>query len=126
MLVRLRRSRPAASRNASLMAGAMRKVMVAVVAAGFPEISARFLLRLFGECTTAAGHLRAGRLPVGDAGKTCWLDLLTGTTAKEFRDRGTTVTGYRSSRLKTATKWKQIGVFVCFQVQFAQVEQRIR
>lgn len=48
-----------------------------------------------------------------EPGKTYWLGLFTGTTWKEFREAGATVTGFRASRQRTATKVMPGDVFVC-------------
>ena len=46
--------------------------------------------------------------------KTYWLNLFTGTTWKEFRAAGATISGFRASRQKLAAKVKPGDVFLCY------------
>ena len=46
--------------------------------------------------------------------KTYWLNLFTGTTWKEFRAAGTTISGFRASRQKLAAKIQPGDVFLCY------------
>lgn len=46
--------------------------------------------------------------------KTYWLNLFTGTTWKEFRAAGATISGFRASRQKLAAKIQPGDVFLCY------------
>jgi len=43
-----------------------------------------------------------------------WLDLFTGTTWREFRDAGATVSGFRAKQVKWAKRMKPGDIFLCY------------
>jgi len=43
-----------------------------------------------------------------------WLDLFTGTTWKEFREAGASVSGFRASRWKTVQKIQPGDMLLCY------------
>jgi hypothetical protein len=43
-----------------------------------------------------------------------WLDLFTGTTWREFREAGATVSGFRPKQAKTAKQIKKGDIFLCY------------
>jgi hypothetical protein len=56
--------------------------------------------------------------------RTCWLDLFTGTTWKEFLAAGGEVSGFRERRWKTVQQMEPGDYLLCYLDRYLPVDRR--